>query len=144
LYNEKALLTPAERDLLIALHKKANRSSEYPKVTVLPYIESARLFGCTAGFNHIYIDASGNVCPCDFTPLSFGNIRHDDLEHILARLYEYFGKPRTECFMQMNYKKIQEQFEGEFPLPFHKARLICSATSAQDEQVPLLYKKLGV
>jgi radical SAM protein with 4Fe4S-binding SPASM domain len=31
------------------------------------------MFGCGAGFHHLFIDALGNVCPCDLTPLKLGN-----------------------------------------------------------------------
>ena len=55
-------------------HRDANRRGRGPKVCAFPEIESPELFGCGAGTFHLFIDPSGNVCPCDFVPLSFGNV----------------------------------------------------------------------
>ena len=38
--------------------------------------------GCPAGMVQLHLRANGDVCPCDFTPHSFGNIRQQPLREI--------------------------------------------------------------
>jgi MoaA/NifB/PqqE/SkfB family radical SAM enzyme len=139
--NGNACLTEKERTKLIELHRKVNKSKKYPKVSILPHIEREENVGCTAGFGHFYIDATGNVCPCDFVPLSFGNVQEENLETILERLYKHFNKPRAFCFMLENSKKVSEKFRNlrKLPLPYQTSKEICESCSSAN--APLLYRK---
>jgi radical SAM protein with 4Fe4S-binding SPASM domain len=38
--------------------------------------------GCPAGVAQMHVRGNGDVCPCDFTPISFGNIRQKNLNDI--------------------------------------------------------------
>lgn len=140
LIKEKIMLSDEDREKLIDVHKIANRSSKYPRVSVFPYIESKHIIGCTAGIDHIYVDASGNICPCDFTPLSFGNIKTESIKTILERMHTYFDKPREKCFMTEHYQEIAEQFEGKLPLSVEKSIEICRR--CKPSETPNFYKKL--
>ncbi len=68
------LLEPEHVAELRRFHRQINRRGRGPKACAFSEIESPELFGCTAGTLHLFIDPSGEVCPCDFTPLSFGNV----------------------------------------------------------------------
>ena len=67
-------LMPEQVAELRQFHRDTNRRGRGPKVCAFPEIESPEMFGCGAGTFHLFIDPSGNVCPCDFVPLSFGNV----------------------------------------------------------------------
>lgn len=140
LIKEKMMLSDEDRKKLIDVHKIANRSSKYPRVSVFPYIESKHIIGCTAGIDHLYVDASGNVCPCDFTPLSFGNIKTESIKTILERIHTYFDRPKEKCFMAEHYQEIAEQFEEKLPLSVEKSIGICRKCKASE--MPDFYKKL--
>ncbi|MDI6855694.1 MAG: radical SAM protein [Candidatus Thermoplasmatota archaeon] len=142
LLTEETTLDDKDRAKLIEVHKIANKSSKYPRVSAFSYIESEQAIGCTAGIDHLYIDAEGNVCPCDFTPLSFGNVKEEELKKILERLHNYFTNPREKCFMIENYKEIAKCFEGKLPLPIEKSIEICK--SCKPSATPTFYKKLGL
>jgi MoaA/NifB/PqqE/SkfB family radical SAM enzyme len=62
--------------------------------------------GCIAGYQTLFIDASGEICPCDFTPLSFGNIKETPITEIWTQMKEYFPRPRTDCLMRDIAEKI--------------------------------------
>jgi len=99
-------------------HIKANRRGRRPKVCAFSQIESPELFGCTAGTQHLFIDPSGEVCPCDFTPLSFGNVREERLDAVWQRMTDAMRLPRRHCFQQANAHLIKRHAGGDgFPLP---------------------------
>lgn len=94
-----ALLTAAERQALADFHVRHNREAEGPAVACFARLESEALFGCGAGFHHLFIDATGQVCPCDLTPLSFGDVRSEPLLEIWRRMGAFFANPRRGCLM---------------------------------------------
>jgi len=140
LIKEKIMLSDEDREKLIDVHKIANRSSKYPRVSVFPYIESKHMIGCTAGIDHLYVDASGDVCPCDFTPLSFGNIKTESIKTILERMHTYFDRPREKCFMAEHYQEIAKEFDDKLPLSVEKSIEICRRCKPSESTD--FYKKL--
>jgi len=119
------VLNEEQRKKLVDIHFIANKSKELPKVTSYNYIESDKYMGCMAGYNTVYVDASGEVCPCDMTPISFGNIVEEDFEVIWKRLKEVFNKPGCGCFLRENSDKISRRFKGKFPLSYKDSHEIC-------------------
>jgi MoaA/NifB/PqqE/SkfB family radical SAM enzyme len=92
-------------------HKKYNRMKSGPVVASLAYLESDKVMGCNTGYNYLYIDSSGEVCPCDLTPLSFGNIKEEPLSGIWTRMGQYFPQPRSICLMsELSSKTISNSY----------------------------------
>jgi MoaA/NifB/PqqE/SkfB family radical SAM enzyme len=85
---------------LADFHIDWNRRGRGPAVAAFSYLESDEMFGCGAGYHHLFIDSLGNVCPCDLTPLSFGNVLKEPLEDIWTRMGEVFASPRCGCLMK--------------------------------------------
>jgi MoaA/NifB/PqqE/SkfB family radical SAM enzyme len=58
--------------------------------------------GCLAAYIQYYISAYGEVSPCDFTPLSFGNIREEPLKKIWKKMIHHpaYNHRVTSCRMQ--------------------------------------------
>lgn len=118
--------TEDERNQLISIHKKANKLRGYPLVTTFAHFENEEQFGCSAGVHHSYIDTSGNLCPCDFIPLSFGNIKEENIKILWKRMNRAMGQqPRCRCFMQENADKIKEASNGILPLNPEISKKIC-------------------
>ncbi len=93
-------LSATEVAVLRSFHRTQNRRRRGPKVCAFSEIESEELFGCVAGTAHMYIDPAGNVCPCDFTPLPFGNVRTESLNAIWMRMSRSIGQPRCHCLAE--------------------------------------------
>jgi MoaA/NifB/PqqE/SkfB family radical SAM enzyme len=146
LYNtDTCVLSMDERKQLIEFHKQINRNrkyKKYPKVSVFPYFESKEVMGCTAGYNMVYIDADGNMRPCDFTPLIFGNIQEEPLETLWKKMNCMFNKPRDFCFMLENHKLVRQIGNGEYPLSYEKSLEVCK--KCPSSEIPLFYNKLGI
>lgn len=109
---EDFMLTDEQLDDLRDLHTYYNRRYGPPAVACFAYLESDEVFGCGGGYHHLFIDAAGNVCPCDLTPASFGNVTDRPLAEIWAEMAEHFCRPRRTCIM----RNLAGQLEGR-PLP---------------------------
>jgi MoaA/NifB/PqqE/SkfB family radical SAM enzyme len=134
--DENALLVPAHVQELRRFHVDTNRRGRLPKVCAFNQVESPDVFGCGGGTQHLYIDSAGEVCPCDFTPLSFGNVTEAPLEDIWARMNRAMGDyPRAHCFIQKHHRLIQEHAasgSSSFPLSPEESEEVC-AEAGPDE-----------
>ena len=101
--NERDLvLSPDDRAAIRELVKAQNASPTGPAVMGQSWVNSPEGFGCFAGFYQLYVSANGDVAPCDFTPISFGNVRDEPLGKIWRRMRdsEEWGSRHNECRMQ--------------------------------------------
>jgi len=113
-----AMLTDAERRAVIEFHKRRNREPSGPAVASFAHLESDALFGCGAGYHHLFIDAAGEVCPCDLTPLSFGSVVAEPLAAIYQRMGRLFDLPRRGCLMA----RLAGRIDPSTPLPLPPAQ----------------------
>ena len=105
--SDHCFLGPEHIAELRRFHREVNRRGRLPKVCAFNEIESPELFGCVAGTLHFYVDPTGEVCPCDFTPLSFGNVLSERLDVIWRRMSGALGLPRRYCFMKENVENVR-------------------------------------
>jgi len=111
-------LSEEQVDEVRRFHREMNRLAWGPKVCAFNEIESPGVFGCVGGTLHLYIDPSGEMCPCDLTPLSFGNVLNERLAVVWNRMTSAMGSMRCHCFMKANTALIRRHAGGEqFPLP---------------------------
>ncbi|HPC62502.1 MAG TPA: radical SAM protein [Verrucomicrobiota bacterium] len=127
-----ALLNQDEIRALRRFHVETNRAGRRPKVCAFNQIESPELFGCGAGTQHLFIDAGGEVCPCDFTAMSFGNVTRAPLAQIWTTMSEAMGNPRRHCFIQRHYKLVRQHSQGRFPLPPDASLRVCAEAGRED------------
>ncbi len=120
------VLTPDESAQLARFHQAWNRRGKGPAIAAFSYLESDAMFGCGAGFHHLFIDAAGNVCPCDLTPLRFGNAVEEPLVDIWRRMGELFGVPRCGCLMkELCAASDAVQDAAVFPLCRQESEALC-------------------
>ena len=91
------LMTESDRRTLNEFVRKGNterRFKNYPLLYYIAHIESPELMGCTmGGLSHFTIDSAGDVRPCVFVPVSFGNIMKEDLRPIFVRMRQAIPAP---------------------------------------------------
>ncbi|MHC4405042.1 MAG: radical SAM/SPASM domain-containing protein [Planctomycetota bacterium] len=116
----------------------ANRStSGCPKVSSFPYTEGPCKFGCGAGLLHSYISATGDLWPCDFVPLSFGNVLEEDPRKLLGQMRQAAGIPRMRCMA----RGISQHLKGkELPLSTSDSIDVCRA--CRSRSYPRFFKDL--
>jgi len=136
---ESQLLGPEERNKLAAFQEVYNRKKGYPKVISGPYMDSPEFMGCTAGFNRIFIDYSGDVRPCQLLPASYGNINDERLRDVWERM-DRFQKPGNGCLFFENFQMLSDIAANGSMNP-KECEKVCLA---QERRVPLYYRKLGI
>ena len=130
----------SDREKLIKIQHKANKRSDLPKITSFAYTESEGRFGCGAGNQHSYISASGELYPCDFVPMRFGNVKEESIKSLWLEMKNYIGKPKIGCFAQKVNKEVFKQSEGMLPLNKEKAISICDKNKS--DKYPKYYRDL--
>lgn len=71
---------------MIKSAKVYNNDSRYPGILIYPYTTSYRSVGCSCGVNYLYVTPYGDVCPCDFNHVIFGNILETPLYKIWDKM----------------------------------------------------------
>ena len=92
----------------------------------------------------MFIDSQGNVCPCDFTMLSFGNILERPIQEIWEETSKYFCTPGPACYANISNDVIFSKKKAEWPLK-KKATLeiLDECPSYNEERLPEFYKRMG-
>lgn len=108
------VLSKGDVDRLARFHKEKNRSLEGPKVSAFPYLLGPEMFGCFAGRRWIHVDASGDVLPCAYVPISFGNVKDESLNDIWKKMgrYRWLKGKSDRCMMK------DEEFRAAHPQMF--------------------------
>ena len=116
-----------DRQIVTEFYKEANLSRkyrEYPLISYEAYYEIPDHLGCLmAGHSHLHIDSLGNVEPCVFLPISFGNILEEDFLIIYERMRKTIPKPlRMQCpsIYLSNTIKAKKNQGITLPIPFEE------------------------
>lgn len=114
LWDENWVISEEEQTGLIKLQDRINKEG---KITVnyLGHFESGLHFGCNAGTKMVYIDTFGEVSPCVFLPITFGNVRDRSLQEIFQEMRQYFY-PHDCCFVNSNYQLLARHYKGQMPI----------------------------
>ena len=135
--NSDALLTQNEKKQILAYQREVAQREDLPILSTFLYLESQEAFGCGAGLTHLYIDGSGEVCPCNFVPASFGNVTNEPLKAILERMAEHFQKPRTGCVGHVLNRHISGK---RLPLDPESSSALCERYLPKEHSVPRFFK----
>jgi len=91
------LFSEEDRRIVTEFFMEANRAKkyrDYPLISYEDYAEAPERLGCMmGGHTHFHIDSLGNVEPCVFLPISFGNIMEEDFLDIYKRMKEAIPAP---------------------------------------------------
>lgn len=94
------------------IFNKKRKFKKYPSLSMQVFESSPMAFGCTAGgIERFYVNANGEVQPCEFLNISFGNVREEKFIDIYKRMRGRFKKPtltwlcNAECASIANYVK---------------------------------------
>jgi MoaA/NifB/PqqE/SkfB family radical SAM enzyme len=122
-------------DMASILHKihSYNHGSnyrQYPPISAQIIEESPEVFGCTAGgADRFYINAKGDMQPCEFLNLSFGNIVQEDFSAVYNRMRSCFEKPGQKWLCEAYAAAIRELAgkDAVLPLDPEKSKTIYQA-----------------
>jgi MoaA/NifB/PqqE/SkfB family radical SAM enzyme len=130
---------------IFEIQKICTRTKGYPGVFAYDFFESEKYYGCGAGFNYMFIDSQGNVCPCDFTMLSFGNIIDRSVRDIWEETSQHFFRPGPECYANVSNDVIFSKRTKEWPLKKQATlEILNECPSYNRERMPEFYKRMGL
>ena len=106
-----------EKDVsrLEKFQKNMNSKSEGPRVTAFPYFMGPELFGCFAGKRWMHAASDGEVMPCAYTPLSFGNICEEPLEAIWKRIGKHIAYKKDTPYCMMRNPDFRREYIHTIP-----------------------------
>ena len=108
---------------LVQRYNHAPAYARYPAISAQILEEDHTRFGCTAGgTDRFYINAKGDVQPCEFLNISFGNIAEEPFDTIYARMRQSFSPPGETWLCEACAPRIRQLFktEGTPTLPLNK------------------------
>jgi MoaA/NifB/PqqE/SkfB family radical SAM enzyme len=107
--------------------------------------EDQEHFGCTAGgTDRFYINAKGDVQPCEFLNVSFGNIAEENFPVIYERMRKVYEVPGTCWLCEKHAARIAEILKsGVQPvLPLSPAHAEEIYNDLEKGPVPDFYEKV--
>lgn len=113
-WHQEAVITEEEQKRLIEIQDKYNKRGEVT-INYLGHFENKENFGCNAGNKMVYVDAFGEVSPCVFTPITFGNVRNESVQAIFSEMKKWFPSENS-CFINKNYELLQKHYQGAMPI----------------------------
>src|SRR3989339_697197 len=122
-------------------------ASNYPSIIFQVMEEDKDHFGCTAGgIDRFYFNHEGEVQPCEFINISFGNVNEEPFLEIFQRMRYHFKRPGVKWTCCTEAMRIGEALKQnnvpKTPLPWKYTKEIIEKWD-KGEETPL-YKKMGI
>jgi len=113
------MLTREQREEILEYSMEIFRNSTMPPLSSQPWQTSLAGYlggiGCLAANIQYYVSAYGEVAPCDFTPLSFGNIREEPLRAIWKRMVKHPAYRKRVQFCRMQNLAFRQCYIDPIP-----------------------------
>jgi len=137
LRQEGIMLTAESRRSLRKLELACNKPQNgLPRMSTQSWTNSgrgfAKSFGCLAGNYQFHITACGDLMPCDFTPLSFGNVRSDSVADLWKKLTTHPAYCRHQDACRMQSLEFRNRYIRPIPLNTPLPVLIEELESGKD------------
>jgi len=125
------MLTSEQREDIRVFSQKIFKRNIIPPLSSQSWQNSIEGYlggiGCLAANIQYYVSAYGEVAPCDFTPISFGNIRDTPLREIWKKMVKHpaFNHRSTFCRMQNpDFRHLYiDPIPDNAPLPYSIEKL---------------------
>ncbi len=128
LHDTEMILGPGNRARLREMVSSYNGLPYGPGIMGQSWVNSSEGCGCFAGFYQTYLSADGELTPCDFTPISFGNVREAPLLDLwrAMRASPEWGRRFGECRMQdPEFRRTHiDVIPEDEPLPVRYQRIL--------------------
>lgn len=113
--HEDEVIGPKDVTRLEKFQKAMNSKPDGPRVTAFPYFMGPELFGCFAGKRWMHVASDGEVMPCAYTPLSFGNICEEPLEAIWKRMGKHSAYKKDAAYCMMRNPEFRKEYIHTIP-----------------------------
>jgi MoaA/NifB/PqqE/SkfB family radical SAM enzyme/ubiquinone/menaquinone biosynthesis C-methylase UbiE len=140
LWSAKSDFGEAEFEKEMRYMREYNAKENGVVISSFGHMESPEFFGCSAGHSHIYIDGTGEVCPCNLIPVSYGNAAEEPLADIMIKLQEDFHRPFANCLVRTLSSFFKELAKEDKPA---RADTIPAVPVPDDEDLPRFFRILA-
>ena len=113
--HEDEVITSGDVSRLKDFQKRINSQPDGPRVTAFPYFMGPDLFGCFAGRRWMHVTAAGDVLPCAYTPLSFGNVCEEKLIDVWKRIGKHQAYKGAADYCMMRNPEFRAQYIHSIP-----------------------------
>lgn len=114
-----------------------------PILTAQVFEESPGMLGCCCGgIDRFYVGAAGDVQPCEFVNLSFGNLNEVSFETAYERMRQTFAVPCVEWTCCIRAEEIAQNAGKTLPIPWEQTEKIVS--SWQSGTPTPVYEEMGI
>ncbi len=140
-HEEKELLSDADKDELCRMEEEINGRKGYPHIVTQAHVNGPSGGGCYAAWFQYYSTAYGDVTPCDFTPLTFGNIRDLPMKTIWERMTSHAAYCERLEHCRMQDPEFRKRFidripaRGPFPHPIDMLDELLASPEAVEEEL---------
>lgn len=126
-HQEEVTLDRIARKVLLKDSRLINKKyRKIPRVITQTWTNSglgfSRFIGCLAANWQFHITAQGDFTPCDFTPLTFGNVRTESVKDLWEKMLGHpaYSKHQLSCRMQdpLFRKRYIDQIPEGAELPY--------------------------
>jgi MoaA/NifB/PqqE/SkfB family radical SAM enzyme len=116
----ECMLSDEDARQIVEFRARYTEKPDYPRIIHQTMFSSIAYpcvaEGCPAGMVQVHLRANGDVCPCDFTPYSFGNIRQQPLKEIWESMsaHALYAEPSARCRLSQPgfWVKLEELAPG--------------------------------
>jgi len=117
------LLSPEEKRQIVDLARRYHNDGHSMGVIAQAIVNSPLGVGCYGAASELYMTPYGDINPCDFNPVAFGNVLEEPLEKIWTRMATHpdFCYRHKTCRMQTpSYlSKFIDVLPDDVQLPVH-------------------------
>ena len=101
--------------------------------------------GCPAGFEKIHVAPYGDVTGCSMNPASFGNVRTQTLEEIVAKMrrFHHFAKRAPNCIVAVDHEYISDYTEFGITQKSHPYDIELNPNYAKDKELRGVSQRRG-
>ncbi len=137
--DRKHLLSDEDKAEICRLEDEYNEDHGLPHVITQAHVNGPTGAGCYAGWCQFYITAYGEMTPCDFTPLHFGNAARDGVDVVWSHMAGHQGwcRHKNSCRMQdpsFRAKWVDKvPLSGPFPYPIAELDSLTESDLSDEE-----------
>ena len=113
------MLTREQREEIYKYSSTVFKNGTIPPVSSQAWQNSLEAYlagiGCLAGNIQYYVSAYGDMAPCDFAPLAFGNIREEPLKIIWKKMIRHPAYNHRAQFCRMQHHRFRQCYIDPIP-----------------------------
>lgn len=129
LRNESRVPSEFQKKIIQDLNNKFKKKQNYPAISFKSIMIDGDygLVQCSGGSTHFYLTAAGEMCPCEYMPISIGKFPERSIRFLWAKMgiTKPFASKSKSCRMQDPdfHKDYINQIPDSGPFPYPMDRL---------------------